>query len=436
MPLLGTFDEEYLRLPRETVISTLTGHQRYFPVAAEGGELLPRFITVANLESSDPDEVRSGNERVIRPRLADAAFFWDNDRRRPLSDRQDGLHGVVYQRGLGSLYDKSTRTAALAGSIAASIGVDADNVERAAMLCKCDLLTGMVGEFPDLQGVMGRYYAASDGEPQAVADAIAEHYQPRFAGDDLPASVDGQILAIADKLDTLAGVFSLGKSPSGNRDPFGLRRAALGIIRILVECGIDLDLQVIIAEAVAAQPNIKLDPVDVADEMDKYISDRLRRYFLDRDSALATETFDAVLARKPASLVDFGRRLAAVQAFIALDEAASLAAANKRIANILRQAGGNLDGVVNEKLLQDPAEEALYAALCSASETVRPMLVKHQYTEALSALAGLREPVDRFFDDVMVMADDEVLKNNRLALLGQLRNLFLDVADISRLAIA
>jgi glycyl-tRNA synthetase beta chain len=304
------------------------------------------------------------------------------------------------------------------------------------MLCKCDLLTGMVGEFPDLQGVMGRYYAASDGEPQAVADAIAEHYLPRFAGDDLPASVDGQILALADKLDTLAGVFSLGKSPSGNRDPFGLRRAALGIIRILVECGIDLDLQVIIAEAVAAQPNIKLDPVDVADEMDSYISDRLRRYFLDRDSALATETFDAVLARKPASLVDFGRRLAAVQAFIALDEAASLAAANKRIANILRQAGGSLDSVVNEKLLQDPAEEALYTALGSAGETVRPLLVKHQYTEALRALAGLREPVDRFFDDVMVMADDEALKNNRLALLGQLRNLFLDVADISRLAIA
>ncbi len=436
VPLLGTFDEEYLQLPRETVISTLAGQQRCFPVAAEDGELLPRFITVANLESSDPDEVRNGNERVIRPRLADAAFFWDNDRKQTLADRQEALHSVVYQRGLGSLHDKSTRTAALARSIAASIGVDAENVERAAMLCKCDLLTGMVGEFPELQGVMGRYYAASDGEPQAVADAIAEHYQPRFAGDDLPASVDGQILAIADKLDTLAGVFSLGKSPSGNRDPFGLRRAALGVIRILVECVIDLDLQVIIAEAVAAQPNIKLDPVDVADEMGNYISDRLRRYFLDRDSALATETFDAVLVRKPASLVDFGRRLAAVQAFIALDEAASLASANKRIANILRQAGGGLDGVVNEKLLQDPAEEALFAALGSAGETVRPMLVKHQYTEALSALAGLREPVDRFFDDVLVMADDEALKNNRLALLGQLRNLFLDVADISRLAIA
>ncbi len=436
VPLLGAFDEEYLQLPRECVISTLAGQQRYFPVADKNGELLPRFITVANLDSSAPDEVRTGNERVIRPRLADAAFFWDNDRKKSLADRQEALHGVVYQRGLGSLHDKSARTAALARSIAASIRVDADDVERAAMLCKCDLLTGMVGEFPDLQGVMGRYYAASDGEPQAVADAIGEHYQPRFAGDDLPASADGQILAIADKLDTLAGVFSLGKSPSGNRDPFGLRRAALGIIRILVECGIDLDLQVIIAEAVAAQPQGKLDPAEVADDVLNYISDRLRRYFLGRDSALATETFDAVLARKPASLVDFGRRLAAVQAFIGLDEAASLASANKRIANILRQAGGRLDCAVDEKLLQDPAEEALFAALGSASETVRPMLIDHRYTEALSALASLRGPVDRFFDDVMVMADDEALRNNRLALLGQLRNLFLDVADISRLAIA
>ncbi len=436
VPVLGTFEDEYLQLPREAVISTLAGHQRYFPVADKNGALLPKFITIANLESREPDQVRDGNERVIRPRLADAAFFWDNDRKRSLADRQEALHEVVYQRGLGSLHDKSTRTAALARSIAASIGVDADNVERAAMLGKCDLLTGMVGEFPELQGVMGRYYAESDGEPQAVADAIAEHYQPRFAGDELPASADGQILAIADKLDTLAGVFSIGKNPSGSRDPFGLRRAALGIIRILVEREIDLDLRVIIAEAVAAQPTGKLDPAAVADEVLDYITDRLRRYFLDRDPSLVTETFDAVLARKPASLVDFGRRLAAVQAFIALDEAASLASANKRIANILRQAGGSLDGVVNEKLLRDPAEEALFTALANASETVRPMLDDHQYTEALSALAGLREPVDRFFDDVMVMADDELLKDNRLALLGQLRKLFLDVADISRLAIA
>lgn len=308
------------------------------------------------------------------------------------------------------------------------------------MLCKCDLLTGMVGEFPELQGVMGQYYAASDGEPQAVADAIGEHYQPRFAGDELPASTDGQLLAVADKLDTLAGVFSIGKKPSGNRDPFGLRRAALGIVRILVECEIDLDLQAMILAAVAAQPAFnsesKSAPAEIAREVSAYISDRLRRYFLDRDPGLATETFDAVLARQPASLVDFDRRLAAVQSFIALDEAASLASANKRIANILRQAGGDYAAEVIQKLLQDPAEKALYTALGNASESVRPMLAEHQYTEALSALAGLREPVDRFFDDVLVMADDEALKNNRLALLANLRALFLDVADISRLAIA
>ena len=434
--VLGSFDKEFLQLPREAVISTLTGHQRYFPVTNRAGELLPKFVTVANIESTDPDQVRDGNERVIRPRLADAAFFWDNDRKRSLADRQSGLVDVVYQRGLGSLHDKAARIAKLASSIAASIGVEPANVERAAMLCKCDLLTGMVGEFPELQGVMGRYYAESDGEHAAVAGAIGEHYQPRFAGDELPTSVDGQALAVADKLDTLAGVFSIGKKPSGNRDPFGLRRAALGIIRILVECGIDIDLQALIAEAVAAQPKSKADPAATTAEVSAYITDRLRRYFLDRDAGLASASFDAVLARAPASLVDFDRRLAAVQVFISLDAAASLAAANKRIANILRQAGDSHGGNVNENLLQDPAEEALFSALGSASETVQPLLAEHQYTEALSALAALREPVDRFFDDVMVMAEDEALRNNRLALLGELRSLFLNVADISRLSIA
>jgi glycyl-tRNA synthetase beta chain len=436
VPVLGSFDEEYLRLPRETVISTLTGHQRYFPVANKDGELLPKFITVANIESTDPDQVRDGNERVIRPRLADAAFFWDSDRKRSLSSRQDGLREVVYQRGLGSLYDKSARIAKLANSVATSIGNEPANVERAAMLSKCDLLTGMVGEFPELQGVMGRYYADSDGEPEAVSIAIGEHYQPRFAGDDLPSSVDGQVLAIADKLDTLVGVFTIGKKPSGNRDPFGLRRAALGVIRILVECGIDIDLRALIDESASAQPRGKADPSEIAADVYDYITERLRRYFLDRDTSLATETFDAVRARAPVSLVDFDRRLAAVQAFISLEEAASLAAANKRIANILRKAGDEQGVDVKRDLLQDPAEEALFSALGNASEAVGPLLEARQYTEALSALAALREPVDRFFDDVMVMADDEALKNNRLALLGNLRTLFLNVADISRLSIA
>jgi glycyl-tRNA synthetase beta chain len=433
--ITGAFDDEYLQLPREAVVATLAGHQRYFPVANKNGELLPRFITVANLESKDPNQIRDGNERVIRPRLADAAFFWDSDRRTTLAARQDALREVVYQGGLGSLFDKSMRTAALAESIAAALEVDASSVQRAAALAKCDLLTGMVGEFPELQGIMGRYYAMSDGEPQGVADAIAEQYQPRFSGDALPVSAAGQILAVADRLDTLAGVFAIGKKPSGNRDPFGLRRAALGVVRLLIECDLDLDLKLLIGEAVAAQPRGK----DAGDDLDvtlyAFITERLRRYFLDRDTALATETFDAVLARSPASLVDFARRLEAVQAFIKLEPASSLAAANKRIANILRQAGERDGATVKEKLLRDDAELALWSALGGAQKSVAPMLERREYAVALTALAELREPVDKFFDDVMVMVDDEATRNNRLALLGELRALFLGIADISRLSI-
>ncbi len=434
VPLTGAFDEKYLRLPREVIISTLSGHQRYFPIADKGGELLPYFVTVANLESKDPDQVRAGNERVIRPRLADAAFFWDTDRRTPLAARVEALRDVVYQRDLGSLGDKSARTASLVVSMAIALDVDADTVKRAASLAKCDLLTGIVGEFPALQGAIGRYYAELDGEPAAVAVAIGEQYLPRFAGDALPVSIAGQLLAVADKLDTLAGVFSVGKKPSGNRDPFGLRRAALGIVRISIECGLDLDLKEMIDAAVAAQPESKVDADELRHDLYTFISERLRRYFLDRDSGLATETFDAVLARSPSSLVDFKRRLDAVQAFIKLEPASSLAAANKRIANILRQAGDQAGIAVAEKLLSDPAEITLWRALRDAEKTVRPMLDARQYTDALTELARLREPIDQFFDDVMVMADDLPTKNNRLALLGELRARFMDVADISRLS--
>ncbi|MDJ0701067.1 MAG: glycine--tRNA ligase subunit beta [Woeseiaceae bacterium] len=436
VPMTGRFDETFLELPREVVVSTLTGHQRYFPVADDDGELLPRFITVANLESSDPDQVRDGNERVIRPRLADAAFFWDSDRRTPLSARDESLRDVVYQQGLGSLHDKSVRVAALAGMIAAALGQEDATVRRAAAMAKCDLVTGMVGEFPELQGTMGRYYALSDGEPAAVADAIGEHYAPRFAGDALPASDAGRILAVADKLDTLAGVFSLGKKPSGNRDPFGLRRAALGVVRILVECEIDLELRTLINEAVALQPKGKLEVSDVASDLHTFITERLRRYFLDRDAELSTETFEAVRAREPASLVDFELRLHAVQAFLGLDQAASLASANKRIANILRQAKVDDAGAVRPRALVDDAEKALFAALGDARDDIRPLLDERRYTDALKRLAALREPVDTFFDDVMVMADDTALRNNRLAVLSELRALFLDIADISRLSIA
>jgi glycyl-tRNA synthetase beta chain len=439
--MTGKFDAAYLRLPREVVVSTLTGHQRYFPIADDAGQLMPRFVVVANLESKDPEQVRDGNERVIRPRLADAAFFWDVDRRMPLADRFDALRDVVYQQGLGSLAAKSERTARLAAVMAGALGESPDTLERAARLAKCDLVTGMVGEFPELQGTMGGYYAAADGEPAAVAAAIGEHYLPRFAGDGLPETMPGRILAVADRLDTLAGIFCIGKRPSGNRDPYGLRRAALGIIRILVECGMDLDLAALVREAVALQPVDGNADEDVADVVLAFIGERLRRYFLDRDAGLATETFDAVLARQPVSLVDFERRLGAVQAFLALDSAASLAAANKRIANILRQADSASPGgdgtrrAVRKKLLSDAAELQLFTALGDARQNVAPLLENRDYTAALTALAELREPVDRFFDDVMVMTDDDATRNNRLALLGELRSLFLDVADISRLAI-
>ena len=436
VPIVGAFDEVYLELPREVVVSTLTGHQRYFPVADGNDRLLPHFVTVANIESKDPEQVIEGNERVIRPRLADAAFFWNNDRKKTLSSREEALRDVVYQRGLGSVFDKTQRIARLATWVAKALGADAATVERAAVLAKCDLVTGMVGEFPDLQGTMGRYYALADGEPDAVADAIAEHYQPRFAGDELPASQAGQILAVADKLDTLAGIFSIGKKPSGNRDPFGLRRAALGIVRILVECGIDVDLKAMITRAVKEQPSGKADKDELATELYGFITDRLRRYFLDRDSGLRTETFDAVMARQPASLVDFDRRLAAVQTFARLEQAESLAAANKRIANILRKAGDPEGLKVTKARFEDDAEKTLYNALTNAREKVTPMLEQRRYAEILNELAGLREPVDQFFDDVMVMADDEAVRNNRLALLGELRALFLDVADISRLSIS
>ncbi len=434
--MTGSFDEEYLKLPREIVVSTLTEHQRYFPIANKKGKLLARFITVANLESKDAELVRSGNERVIRPRLADAAFFWDNDRRTPLAGRLDALREVVYQRGLGSLADKSARISAIAGWIAAALALDASNAQRAAELSKCDLLTGIVGEFPDLQGLMGQYFAALDGEPAAVANAIGEHYQPRFSGDSLPASSDGQIVAMADRLDTLAGIFAIGKRLSGNRDPFGLRRAALGIVRLLVECGLDVDLKAMITKAVEVQPQGKFDPEEICAALYSFINERLRRYFLDRDAGLDTETFDAVLARQPSSLVDFERRLGAVQAFITLPSASSLAAANKRIANILKKAGDQGALAVKEKLLKEAAELELWAALKAARETLDPMLERREYTAALSELAKLRSVVDQFFDDVMVMVEDKATRKNRLALLTELRALFLDVADVSKLAIA
>ena len=430
--ITGRFDDRFLELPREVIVATLTSHQRYFPIEDDGGRLLPSFVTIANLVSRDPDRVRDGNERVIRPRLADAAFFWDTDRRTPLAERQEALDGVVYQKGLGSIGDRSSRIADLAARIAGSLDVAEAPVRRAAMLAKCDLLTGMVGEFPELQGVMGRYYAQADGEADEVATAIAEHYLPRFAGDAIPAGGVGRSVAIAEKLDAICGAFAIGKKPSGNRDPFGLRRSALGIVRIVVEGRLELNLNDLIGAAVAAQS------VDAADDVESlvyaYVIDRMRAYCLEREE-LSVEMFEAVRARAPASLLDFDLRLDAVAAFVGLDAADALAAADKRIANILRQAGYRERAALDTELLAEAAERALHEALEDARSAVTPLFEARSYAEALSRLAALRGPVDTFFDDVMVMVDDEKLKTNRLTLLAELRDLFLNVADISRLSI-
>jgi glycyl-tRNA synthetase beta chain len=439
--MTGHFDENFLQLPQEAIIASLTGHQRYFPIVDDSGSLMPAFVVVANLASKAPDKVRDGNERVIRPRLADAAFFWQLDRQTPLADRASALERIVYQKGLGSLLDKSARAADLCAALAKELGIAADDAVRAAAIAKCDLLTGMVGEFPELQGVMGGYYARSDGETEAVASAIEEQYLPKFSGDAVPTSAAGQILALADKLDTLAGVFSIGKKPSGSKDPFGLRRAALGVVRILLECELELDLKSAVQHAVSLQPADQPVKDDVSRELFEFIVDRLRSFYVDRPD-VSIEIFDAVLhAENFGSLLlpDFERRIQAVQTFTQLAESASLASANKRISNILRQSrdqGAQRVGDVEESLLQEGAERDLYDALMSALAEVAPLQDVREYAAVLERLAVLKEPVDRFFDEVLVMADDAALKQNRLALLSRLREPFHLVADISRLSVA
>lgn len=433
VPMTGKFDAAFLELPKEVIVATLSSHQRYFPVVDASGNLLPAFIVVANLDSKEPDRVRDGNERVIRPRLEDASFFWSTDRQSPLGSRVDALQDVVYQKGLGSMHDKCIRVAALATLIAKQVDMDPKVVTRAAVLAKCDLLTGMVGEFPELQGVMGGYYAKADGEDEGVARAIAEQYLPRFAGDYLPSSDAGRVLAVADKLDTLAGIFVLGKKPTGNRDPFGLRRAALGVIRILIEQSLDIDLADTVKAGVLQQPAVGADVDAVRDELRDFIIDRLRHYYLDQDAGITAEMFEAVRAKRPSSLTDFDMRLKAVAAFSRLEPAASLAAAVKRTANILKQADYAEDGKLDRDLLTDDAEKSLFRALKSAEKDIQPLLEKRAYTEALTQLSGLRQSVDTFFDEVMVMTEEERLRRNRLAMLAELRALFLNIADVSRL---
>ncbi|HJS91059.1 MAG TPA: glycine--tRNA ligase subunit beta [Steroidobacteraceae bacterium] len=457
VPLAGRFDERFLALPREVLVSTLEDHQRYFPVAGADGQLLPCFIAVANIESRDPAKVIEGNQRVVRPRLADAAFFWEQDRKSPLASRIDGLAKVTFQAKLGTLGAKARRIETLAEEIARGSS-DAHRSEavgrarRAAALCKCDLLTAMVGEFPELQGIMGAYYALADGEDAEVAAAIREHYQPRGAGDDLPASETGTTLALADKLDTLAGIFAIGERPTGTKDPFGLRRAAIGIVRIAVEKRIDVDLPRLLVRAVtlaradiekSAAASAKTAPAlaveSVAAEVYDYVLERLRAYYLERPSSqmpapsISTEMFDAVLATRPASPLDFDARLQALSTFLTLPDAASLTAANKRVANILRKAGESAPAAIDESAFEAAAERQLFEAMRARRASVSGATARRDYANSLTLLAQLRPAVDAFFDQVMVMDENPKRRGNRLALLAQMRELFAGVADLSRL---
>jgi len=428
--ITGGFDRRFLEVPAEALVSSMQDHQKFFPVTGPDGSLMPNFITVSNIASKDPDQVQAGNERVIRPRLEDAAFFWEQDRRLTLASRAIQLENMTFQQQLGSLGDKQKRIAAIATEIAVAAGFDVGHAQRAASLCKCDLLTSMVFEFPELQGIMGRYYARHDGEPEAVAVALDEQYQPRHAGDELPRTSTGQALAIAERLDTLVGIFAIGQPPTGDKDPFGLRRAALGILRIIIEKQLDLDLRILIDVAAANFPGA-LQAGNSAAPLFSFMMDRLRGYYL--DAGYDIHIFESVLVNQPSQPLDFDQRMAAVAAFRDLPESASLAAANKRIRNILRKADTPIPDTCNPDLLQDPAEQALAAALEALEAVVQPLFSRREYTGALCKLAALQGPVDRFFDDVMVMSDDTALRDNRLALLNRLSALFLQVADISQL---
>ena len=426
----GSYDAGFLEVPPEALISSMQDHQKYFPVVDGHGKLLPHFITVANIASKDPDQIQAGNERVIRPRLEDAVFFWNQDRKQPLHSRATQLDDMTFQNRLGSLGDKQVRVGALATHIAGLLGFAVEPVQRAAALSKCDLVTSMVYEFPDLQGIMGRYYATHDGEDARVAAALDEQYQPRFAGDALPASDTGQALAMAERLDTLVGIFAIGQKPTGDKDPFGLRRAALGVLRILIEAQRDLDLRALIDTAANNFP-AELDAGSVGDDLFSYMMERLRAWY--NDAGFDVHVFEAVLARQPLRPLDFEQRMQAVKAFRDLPESGSLAAANKRIRNILRKADSAIPAHYDASLFQENAERELASALQQLDAQTRDLFEARDYTNALCQLAALQAPVDTFFDDVMVMTEDTALRDNRLALLQSLSNLFLQVADISLL---
>ncbi|EIW7481708.1 TPA: glycine--tRNA ligase subunit beta [Vibrio parahaemolyticus] len=427
--LTAKFEEEFLKVPAEALVYTMKGDQKYFPVYTEDKQLLPNFIFVSNIESKEPRYVIEGNEKVVRPRLADAEFFFNTDRKSKLVDRLPMLENAIFQQQLGTIKDKTDRITELAGYIAEQIGADVEKSKRAGLLAKCDLMTSMVFEFTDTQGVMGMHYARHDGEAEEVAVALNEQYMPRFAGDDLPSNGVSAAVAMADKLDTIVGIFGIGQAPKGS-DPFALRRASLGVLRIIVEYGYNLDLVDLVAKAKSLFGD-RLTNDNVEQDVIEFMLGRFRAWY--QDEGFSVDIIQAVLARRPTKPADFDQRVKAVSHFRELEAAESLAAANKRVGNILAKFDGELAEEIDLALLQEDAEKALAESVEVMTEALEPAFATGNYQEALSKLADLREPVDAFFDNVMVMADDEALKKNRLTLLNNLRNLFLQIADISLL---
>ncbi|MDG2942097.1 glycine--tRNA ligase subunit beta [Exercitatus varius] len=428
--LTATFEERFLAVPAEALVYTMKGDQKYFPIYDKNGKLLPHFIFVSNINPEDPTAIIEGNEKVVRPRLTDAEFFFKTDLKQRLEDRLPRLETVLFQQQLGTLLDKTKRIQALAGEIAEQIGADKAKAARAGLLSKCDLMTNMVFEFTDTQGVMGMHYARHDGEDEEVAVALNEQYMPRFAGDQLPKSLVASAVALADKFDTLTGIFGIGQAPKGSADPFALRRAALGALRIIVEKNLPLDLEKIVEKSTALFGD-KLTNKNVVDDVVDFMLGRFRAWY--QDEGIAVDVIQAVLARRPTKPADFDARVRAVSHFRTLDSAQALAAANKRVSNILAKVEGKISSKIDRTLLLEPEEKALAEQVIALQTELAPVFAKGEYQTALDRLAGLREVVDNFFDKVMVNAEDEKLRQNRQAILNVLRNLFLQVADISLL---
>ena len=427
--LAAKFEERFLAVPAEALVYTMKGDQKYFPIYDKDGKLLPHFIFVSNINPEDPTAIIEGNEKVVRPRLTDAEFFFKTDLKQKLVDRLPRLETVLFQQQLGTLKDKTDRIEQLAGEIAKQIGADEAKAKRAGLLSKCDLMTNMVFEFTDTQGVMGMHYARHDGEDEEVAVALNEQYMPRFAGDELPKSLVASAVALADKFDTLTGIFGIGQAPKGSADPFALRRAALGALRIIVEKNLPLDLEDLVKKSAALFGDKLTNSNVVADVVD-FMLGRFRAWY--QDEGIAVDVIQAVLARRPTRPADFDARVRAVSHFRTLDSAEALAAANKRVANILAKAEGDI-GAIDVALCVEPAEQELAQSVLSLAKEVQPLIAQGEYTAVLDKLAGLRQPVDNFFDNVMVNAEDAKLRQNRLAILNTLQGLFLQVADISLL---